>query len=952
MRRLILLALLITPCATALADGFQPSGKQFVLREGDRFVRFDRGRWSAGIEGGKSVTWHVFLWHDKWIYETLDAGPVDAPARVEPDGSLTVRGQFSTRGGAPAVKYALHAVPKGGAVQVRCELEKSGPLVLPNGAWLRLSGAQGLFDGQEQVWVDPTWSGKIAAPCQAIGRRLLIALDGRRSLSITRPRLGEINSEGSTRNYAWRVNLLARDFDVGKRVAIDYEIGFDQMPDRFAGQILPSQAALAIVGVTPNLKQVPRYGKLELAVDCRATYENPYDPDQVTLDATFTAPSGREIRVPGFFMVDQQRQVSEGCEVMIPQGQGAWRIRFAPAETGVYRWRLQLRDRSGKIDGGPGSFEAVASRSPGFVRRSKVDPHYFAFDSGQGYFAIGHNLPIYHTTEQLGDEAMRKYAAAGENFNRWWMSSTGFGLEWMDRLGWYRQDAAARIDRVVELAEPLKLYYMLCMDTHQDFRETGWHGNPFNALRGGPCREPADWFTDPQARQLYKKRLRYTVARWGYSPHILCWEFGNEMEGWPKASDEVKLVWHREMSDHLRAIDPFGHLITTSFWSNVGPEEFWRLPNIDIAQTHCYTNDDANVADPVRRYSLHQWEKFPKPHVFGEFGIRSHDSTADKDPQGWAVHNALWAGLFSFCAGGPMPWWHESYIDKLDLYFHFTALARFAEKLPLGTQRMESLETATPEYRDRSRPPELRDAVVAPLSTWGKPEHNEFVIQPDGTVADDRRPLQLLHGRGHPDLINPPTFVVTYPKPGRFTVRVGRVSRSGLLRITIDNQPPFERELPCGPNLGRESTYRPQWKLWETTYDESIAVDVPAGRHRIRVENLGGDWVTVSGYTFQGCQVLDRPNVRVCGMRTAGLWLLWVQNRDSCWYNRGQAKVADVAPFGLQIPCLTAGRYRVEWWETWRGKCEKTEHLAAGPQGLRLDFPALASDVALKITAE
>jgi hypothetical protein len=42
---------------------------------------------------------------------------------------------------------------------------------------------------------------------------------------------------------------------------------------------------------------------------------------------------------------------------------------------------------------------------------------------------------------------MRKFAAAGENFNRWWMSSRGFGIEWTDRLGWYRQDVAARIDR-------------------------------------------------------------------------------------------------------------------------------------------------------------------------------------------------------------------------------------------------------------------------------------------------------------------------------------------------------------------------------------------------------------------------------------------------------------------------------------------------------------------------
>ena len=129
-----------------------------------------------------------------------------------------------------------------------------------------------------------------------------------------------------------------------------------------------------------------------------------------------------------------------------------------------------------------------------------------------------------------------------------------------------------------------------------------------------------------------------------------------------------------------------------------------------------YTNNDANVAEPVRKFCLHQWQRFAKPHIFGEFGIRSHATTADKDPKGWGVHNSLWSGLTSFSAGGPMPWWHESYIDKLDLYFHFTALANFTKGLPLGTAKWSPLETGTPQYLDPKRKPELRDAVVTALA--------------------------------------------------------------------------------------------------------------------------------------------------------------------------------------------------------------------------------------------
>lgn len=355
-------------------------------------------------------------------------------------------------------------------------------------------------------------------------------------------------------------------------------------------------------------------------------------------------------------------------------------------------------------------------------------------------------MPIYHTRGQLGDEAMRKMAAAGENYNRWWMLLSSLGIEWMDKLGWYRQDAAARFDLVLDVARKLGLYYMMCMDTHQDFREGGWPRNPFNATRGGPCTRPSDWFTGEPSKQLYKKRLRYTIARWQNTANVLCWEFGNEFEGWDKCPDSIKLPWHREMSDYLRGLDPFGHLITTSFWSNTGPEEFWSLPNIDIVQTHCYTNDDGNVAEAVRRYSLHQWQRFNKPHIFGEFGIRSHSTTADKDPKGWAIHNSLWAGCFSFCAGGPMPWWHENYIDPLNLYFHFTVLSRFTKDLPLGSAKWEMLETTPPQFVDKDRKPEMRDAIVNALSTWGKQEHSELALRPDGTIEGDQLPRQLLHG--------------------------------------------------------------------------------------------------------------------------------------------------------------------------------------------------------------
>ena len=89
----------------------------------------------------------------------------------------------------------------------------------------------------------------------------------------------------------------------------------------------------------------------------------------------------------------------------------------------------------------------------------------------------------------------------------------------------------------------------------------------------------------------------------------------------------------------------------------------------------------------------------------------------------------------------------------------------------------------------------------------------------------------------------------------------------------------------------RKASGAPQWKLWETTYDEDVAVEIPAGQHRIRIDNSGKDWVEVTRYTFTGCRVLDRPDVLVCGMKADDLAILWVQNKESCWHNHAAGTV-------------------------------------------------------------
>jgi hypothetical protein len=944
-----------TALVTALVLGgigwgqqFAPEGAAFVWRNGAEYIRYEGGRWTAGMDGTGAMNWTPVLWHDDWVYETVAGGLVETGPTLAADGNLTVEGAFSARDGSPPVRYTLRATPSAEGVRVRYELQKTGPLKLPSGVILHVF-PDDAFAWTERVWARPSWHSTIGKGGSGATDGLFFELRDGRSLCLLPEgfRTVEKDTYGDSKGY--RFHVLS-DFEVGQTPVLEHTITFADMPDMFPGEVQPMQEPLRIRSLKPSADGVGLYEKLELTVDLTATYDNPYDPDEVALDGIFTTPSGKTVTVPGFFMLEQERQVQDGAELMIPRGNGVWKVRFAPTETGRHTCTVKLRDRTGEVTEDAPPFDVQASTARGFLRQSRADPHYLAFDNGDGFLAIGHNLPIYHTAGQLGDEGMRKFAAARENYNRWWMASYGFGIEWMEKLGWYRQDAAARIDLVLDLAEDLGLYFMMCMDTHQDFREGGWLANPFNAANGGPCATPADWFTNETAKTLYKKRLRYTVARWGYSPRVLCWEFGNEFEGWDNSPDEIKLPWHREMSDYLASLDPYRHLITTSFWGHTGPPEYWRLPNVDLVQTHLYTNNDANVAEAIQGFSRHQWDSFEKPHFFGEFGIRSHTTTEDKDPQGWGIHNALWAGLVSGCAGLPAPWWHENYIDPLDLYFHFTAVANFAEGLPFGTQRWEPLEIADLAFTDPNHVPDTRDAAITPLGRWGKPERTEFVLLPDGTIDGGFQPQDLLQGEGHADLKNEPTFVVTYPADGEFLVKIGTVSNSGLVRVRIDDELAVEQDYPCGEGLGKSSVYREQWKLWETTYDEVLRVPVPAGRHRIRIENFGKDWVRVGGYTFTGCQVISKPNALVGGLRADDLAILWLQNRDSDWFNHaGNGTVGQVDPFTVTLKGLPKGTYRIEWWETWRGSVARTETVQSDGEALVLRLPALETDIAAKI---
>jgi hypothetical protein len=268
------------------------------------------------------------------------------------------------------------------------------------------------------------------------------------------------------------------------------------------------------------------------------------------------------------------------------------------------------------------------------------------------------------------------------------MASWSFGIEWKDTgLGNYqaRMDRAAQLDEVFELAETLGIRLMLCLVNHGAFTEKNdseWKDNPYNHANGGPLAAPQDFVTDKRGIALFERRVRYIAARWSHSPALHSWEWWNEVTWTPIAAAELR-PWFTRMSKVLDAHDPYRRLRTTS-WADRGDAVAWKMPELDFAQQHDYTQRDLmlHYAGAAR-----EWQDdgiTSKPLVPGELGLETSYDAKLVRPYNWDavhLHNGLWAPLFHGYAATALYWWWDQMVDPLNVWPAYRGVARYLQAL-------------------------------------------------------------------------------------------------------------------------------------------------------------------------------------------------------------------------------------------------------------------------------
>ncbi|RYE30094.1 MAG: DUF5060 domain-containing protein, partial [Sphingobacteriaceae bacterium] len=276
-------------------------------------------------------------------------------------------------------------------------------------------------------------------------------------------------------------------------------------------------------------KQPETYQKSEWDILLKENWQNPYLQEEISLDMLLVSPSGKKLTLPCYYESGESGRES------------LWKARFAPQETGKYTYFFKL-NKPGKaaFTSKPSNFTASFSKRNGFLHIK--NNWALQFDNGKPFRGIGENIGwesrahddskfskgLHENPKYNYEYMLRSLANHGGNFYRTWISSFNLPIDWQHGFNsnryqatdkYFNPSAIAKMDRLVSLSDSLGVYMMLTLGQ-----------GAYNLKDGGFSPNAADFFVNPKSKERYKNRLRYFIARWGYSTSIGAWEFFNEVD--------------------------------------------------------------------------------------------------------------------------------------------------------------------------------------------------------------------------------------------------------------------------------------------------------------------------------------------------------------------------------------------------------------------------------------
>ena len=454
------------------------------------------------------------------------------------------------------------------------------------------------------------------------------------------------------------------------------------------------------------------YEKFELSFNSGRNIQNPFNPDEIKVEGIFTCPEGNILAIPGFYYQNYSRQLENDEEKLSPEGYPCWKIRFTPEKQGTYRYYIRLRQNEEIFLSKENHFTAVAPEKQGFIKTSSVDNRYFVFCDGSFFYPVGLNVRSPTDTRYASlmkrktepdsgtfyyEEIFREMSLNGMNFAEVWMAPWFAALEWKENrpgyrgLGYYNLKNAYKLDRVLEFAEKNNIFLQLVIINHGQLStwcDQEWQDNPYNAANGGFLKTPDEFFTNPEAKEHFKKQLLHITARWGYSPAVFSWEIINEMNligsksNFYREHEKSISAWYREMTAFLRETDFFNHLVTAHYTILAANPILSDIIDFTITNGYYDVKRESLLTclDNIHRHH----SKFRKPAFVSEFGGTSGGSTVENLKRD--IIAGLWYGYHKPFAAAPLFWWHR-FVKEKELFNIYSVFSEYSS----GVDRISSI---------------------------------------------------------------------------------------------------------------------------------------------------------------------------------------------------------------------------------------------------------------------
>lgn len=679
-------------------------------------------------------------------------------------------------------------------------------------------------------------------------------------------------------------------------------------------------------------QSIGQYEKFETAVELSTDYNNPYDYDEISIHAEFISPSGVSTEVYGFYMDGYEVDTITGSLSPLESG---FAVRFCPNELGDWNYTTYKTDSIGTTAIASSTFQCVASTNPhnkGFIRKNSSN--YLNYDDGEQYIMVGENMAWQISNTVTNYKAWLSHLSnSGGNWIRLWHAHWGLGLEWKNGtsgyngLRDYKQTNSAYLDWLYEYCADNGVYVMLALHHHGQVSNNvnpNWNNSPYNTANGGPCDNTWDFFTNEEAKNHTKNRLRYIVARWGYSKNIMAWELFNEVDWTDNFQTHKSDVasWKFEMAEYLKSIDPNNHLVTTSYAHDNEDDEVWGNDIIDISQTHYYNNIpnlERTISGGIKQYI----NDFNKPTLTGEFGLGASVDLSNIDPNGIQLHNSLWSSILSGAAGTAMTWWWQSYIHPENLYYHFTGIKNYSNYVPFIEKSLKHspsiVEGATGSLS------------ISPTLGWSNIGTDSIVISSSGQISPEDYSLsQYLYGsEWNTQFRSPPRFFVDYSIDGDFKIMTAaNTGQNPRLTVWIDNI-----------------------MVLDTTAEVNTvySVDISTGPHEIIVDNTGTDWITIANYEFS--ELGSGLDAYILTNDDRNYIAGWALNNA---YNHTviEEDHNEIEQATITIPDFENGYYYITWFDCLTGLVIESESIEVYNNALSITINDLYWDIAFIIDAQ